>query len=147
MSHYAKLTVNFKQAFEKELIESLIKIFDKVEVHAEAQDLQLYTGENATKDRSNHADPCHIIVRKQELAKRKGMAYSPFNDLGYRRDAKGGYEAYIDHAGVQEADIGLIAQDYALKVAQKQLTQSGYGLSKRVQLEDGSVRLEMVAYR
>jgi hypothetical protein len=149
MSHYAKLAVNFKQSHEKELVDSLIKVFGQVEVHDKPQDLELYTGKSATENQENHADPCNIIVRRKALAKRleRPEGYMPFNDLGYRRNSAGGYDVFIDAAGVKKADIGVIAQDYALRVAQKQLQQNGYTVRRQLELPDGSIRLEMAAFR
>lgn len=146
MSHFAQLKVVFQQRNETELIASLKTLYgqDGVEVHKDPKDLSTWTGARATEqtEETLHADPCHIIVRKETLAKRKGTEYTPFNDLGYRRMKDGGYTAYIDEAGVPKADISLIAQEYALKVSERQLRGRGYTQFQRVQLEDSSVRLE-----
>lgn len=150
MSHYAQLAVQFQQKNETELVDALKTLYGKdgVEVHPEGADLKLYYGQSATESQeaSFHAEPCHVIVRKEKLAERKGQTNTPFNDLGYRRNKTGGYTAYVDDAGVPKADIGLIAQEYALKVAEKQLRAKGYSY-KRLQLEDQSIRLEATRFR
>jgi hypothetical protein len=148
MSHYAMLTVNFQQRHEQQLIGSLKKMFgeEEVEVHNDPVPLKDYFGKDATKnskEEGTFAEACHIIVRRKALEKYAGRTLGT-NDAGYMRTKNGGYTAFIDSAGVTEEQTGLIAQEYALLVAEKQLRAKGWNQQqmRRVELPDNSIMLE-----
>jgi hypothetical protein len=150
VSHFAKLAVQYLQKNEPQLVAALKKMYgdDGVEVHSEPKDLQTYFNESATNQTNEYfqAEPCNIIVRRKAMQKQMGVGHMAFNDAGYRRNAKGGYDAFIDEAGMPTTTQGLVSQEYALMVAEKELRAKGYAESnfRRIQLEDNSIRLEAV---
>jgi len=148
MSHFTEIKVNFDQKYEPQLINALEEHFGKgnVEVHEDGEDLKTYYGEvNRANSGLGKTEKCHLIVRKetQEKAAGRGLAT---NDAGYYRTQDGkGYKVFLDHAGFNDRLQGLVAQSYGLLVAEKKLKAEGY-MTKRVQKEDGVVRLEARIY-
>lgn len=128
MSHFVEIEVEFDQQNEQDLIKGLEKVFGEgtVEVHPEGAALYGYGGDDRSKaspSSENYAPPCHLIVRRKNVG---GAA----NDVGYRRNEKGKYTAYIsdyDKGGnFSSAKQGLVAQEYALSAAERKMQWKGY---------------------
>lgn len=147
MSHFAEIKVAFDQKQEKELIAALETKFGEghVEVHPDGGPLHGYQGDNRAKLDSkdpNYAPPCHLIIRRKHVG-------SMANDVGYRRTEDGKYVAYISQydsgATYKKADQNKVAQDYAERVAIKQLKAKSYSV-KRVVEKDGTIKLVATKY-
>ena len=141
MSHIAKMQVEFKQKHQAQLVASLKKMYgENVEVHAEPSKLQMYSSDQKS-------EPCHIIVRKADIRNRtEGGYHRPgYNDLGYRKNAAGTYDVFLDSSDVNKADQGLISQEYGALVAEHELKSKGYS-TKRIQLEKQEIRIEATRY-
>lgn len=142
MSHFTSMTVDFKQSSEQELIEALESVFGKgtVEVHPEGSALYGFQGDNRANravGSSDYAPPCHLIIRRRNVG-------SASNDVGFRRNENGTYDAYVsdyDKGGnYSSAKQAKVAQEYALKVSEKQLKKAGY-TTKRVVKTGGVVQI------
>lgn len=147
MSHFTEIRVNFDQKYEPQLIAALEEHFGKgnIEVHEEGEDLKTYYGEvNRTNSGLGRTEKCHLIIRKAIQEKKAGHNIAT-NDAGYRRTEDGKYKVFVDNAGFNDRLQGLVAQSYGLLVAEKKLKAEGY-MTKRVQKEDGVVRLEARIY-
>lgn len=149
MSHYAKLAVQFLQRNEQQMVSALRKTYgqDGVEVHTDAVELKTYFDKDASTQQDDfYAEPCHIVVRREAQKKQLGSSHMAFNDAGFKRLPNGGYAAFVDEAGMPQATLGLVSQEYALLVAEKELRAKGYASEnlRRIQLEDNSIRLEAV---
>lgn len=142
MSHFTKMEVNFGCKNESELVAALESVFGKgnVDVHEEGSALYGYHGDNRanlSSSNPNYAPPCHIVIRRKHLN-------ASANDIGYRRNENGTYDAYIS-----EYDQGYtfpkekqnkVAQEYTAKVTEKKLKLQGYSI-KRVPQKNGGVQL------
>lgn len=142
MSHFTEMQVDFLCKNETALVSALEEQFGKgkVEVHENGAALYGYRGDNRadmSKTSSDYAPPCHIIIRRTNVG-------SASNDVGYRRTEDGKYVAYIsDFDKTNNFNKGKqdqVAQEYALKVSEKQLKNQGYSL-KRVAGKNGSVKI------
>lgn len=140
MSHYMQLIIQAQQKFEAELVAALKQHFGESEVEYSA----------SSKIPLKHWDgrpsklKAEIVVRKDSLGKKAGRAVL-CNDLGYERDASGGYTVHADVAGFPLADQNLVAQFYAEKVTTKKMKAKGYNV-KRAQLDDGRIELTLQKY-
>jgi hypothetical protein len=136
------MVVEFKQKHQNELVGALKKLYgdDGVEVHNEPEKLNMFS-------RDQKAEPCHIIVRKSTIRKYKdGDYHRPgYNDLGYRKNAKGTYDVYLDTSDVNAKDQGHISQEYGALVAEKELKNKGY-TTKRIELPKNEIRIEATRY-
>jgi hypothetical protein len=146
VSHFAKIEVIFRQEHEKELVASLRKVLydHEIGVYPEGRALLGYHGDDRSKKgiaSPDYAPPCQVVVHKQGAS----------NDIGYQRIGDGRYTAYISEFDQRnfftQAKQDKVLQEYTLDVSQKTLTASGYGGFKRIQLPDGSIRLEATAFR
>lgn len=147
MSHFTEIKVNFDQKFEKELIEALEEHFGEggVEIHNDGEDLRTYSGRKNTEQSGlGRTEPCHLIIRKATQEKKAGHGIAT-NDAGYARQEDGQYKVFLDEAGYGKKLQGLVAQSYALRVAEKKFRAEGY-MTKRVQKEDGVIRIEARQY-
>jgi len=147
MSHFTEIKVNFDQKYEKELIGALEEHFGEgnIEVHEEGEDLKTYMGTvNNRNSGLGKTEKCHLIIRRATQEKAAGHHIAT-NDAGYCRTEDGKYAVYLDAAGFSPKLQGLVAQSYGLKVAEKKLKAEGY-MTKRVQKEDGTIRLEARIY-
>lgn len=142
MSHYAELEVEFDVANEKELIESLEQQFGKgtVEVHPDGAALIGWHGDDRSKlstKSPDYAPPCELIIRRKNVG-------SASNDIGFKRGSNGKFSAYISEydssSTFTKPRQGLVAQEYALRVAENQLKAEGWK-TFRQKLDDGSVKL------
>lgn len=142
MSHFTEIKVNFDQKYERELIAALEEHFGEgnVEVHEEGKNLKMWNGAAA----GNQAGKCQLVITKDTQCKKAGHNVLS-NDAGYQRTNDGKYKAFIDAAGFGNDLQGLVAQSYALRVTEKKLKAEGY-MTKRVQKEDGVIRLEARIY-
>ena len=143
MSHFAEIKVDYQQKYEGDLIAALEEQFGpkSVEVHQEGSPLFGYQGDNrATKSKNSedYAPPCHLVIRRKNVG-------SASNDVGYRRTEDGKYSAYISDfdsgANFGPQKQGLVAQEYGLRVSERQLKLKGYRV-QRNELPNGAVQLE-----
>lgn len=144
MSHYTKLAVNYQEKYEPELLLAIEKTLDaKPEVHEEPVELYNYWGEQTSRktDATERSERCHIVVRRGQ-GKLEGRAT---NDCGWRRNGQGGYDAFIDEAGIHAKEQGEISQLYSAAVAEKQMKSMGYTVQRK-QLENGHVQLVASKY-
>jgi hypothetical protein len=135
MSHYVKMSIQAQQRYEAELVAALKKHFGEnhVESHGEKKaDLLSWNG-------SKSGLKANIIIRRKAQEAKAGHALA-VNDLGYERNKDGGYDVHLDADGFPTAHQNLIAQDYATRVATKQLKAKGYSV-KQAELTTGEIRL------
>lgn len=142
MSHYAEMKCDFLQKNEADMVAALEMVFGEgnVEVHEKGAALYGYQGDNraeAGPKSKNYAPPCHVIIRRKHVG-------SAANDIGYRRNEEGGYEAYVSDydstATFPEKKRNLVAQEYAASVASRKLKAQGY-MVKRTTTSTGQVKL------
>lgn len=147
MSHFSEMKVDHSQKYESELIAALESVFGEgtVEVHENGDGLYGYTGNNRSllgTNSKDYAPPCHLIVRRKNVG-------SAANDVGYRRTEEGGYVAYVSDydkkSNFKSEKRDRVMQDYATRVAEKQLRKQGYSV-KRTITSDGVVKLTAVKY-
>lgn len=146
MSHFTEVQVNFKQENEKDLIAALEAHFGEghVEVHEEGAGLFGYGGDDRSKNKkgANYAPPCHIVIRRKHVG-------GASNDVGYLRDGKGGYTAYVsdfDKGGnYSQSKQDAVAQDYAERVSMRSLKAKGYTVVRKKE-KDGTVHLSASKY-
>jgi hypothetical protein len=66
------------------------------------------------------------------------------NDIGFKRTPEGTYKAYVSDydssATFPQAAREKVAQDYAVRVAERTLVKDGWSVTKQ-RLSDGSVKL------
>lgn len=145
MSHYTKMSVDYRQTYEPELLLAIEAALDvKPEVHENPVELYNYwdEGTSGKVKEDEKSEKCHIVVRKDQGK----LARRATNDCGWRRSSDGvGYDAFIDAAGVNEDELGKISQIYAASVAEKKLRAQGY-VTQRQQLENGHVQLVASKY-
>ena len=140
MSHFTKMSVDYKGQYEPELLMAIEEAMGvKPEVHENPVSLLDYTGRASDKNTGTmKAEKCHIVLRQDNLP-------GTTNDCGWRRTEEGGYEAFLDTTGVSEAKQGLISQSYALAVAEKKFKAEGYSVTRK-QGQHGRIQLEAVKY-
>lgn len=141
MSHFTEMNVECNQKNEQCLVEALEEIFGKgsVEVHEEPTGLYGYGGDlrsNLSKNNANYAPPCHLVIRRKHVG-------GASNDVGFRRNENGTYDAYIsdyDKGGnFNQAKVDKMMQHYTSGVTVKQLKKQGYNVTKKV--EQGNIVL------
>lgn len=141
MSHFTELNVECQQKNEAQLIEALEEIFGKgnIEVHEEGAGLYGYGGDlrsSLAKTNPNYAPPCHLIVRRKNVG-------GASNDVGFRRNENGTYDAYISDYdkghNFNQAKVDKMMQHYTSGVTVKQLKKQGYQITKKV--ENGNIVL------
>lgn len=142
MSHYCEMDVEYETKNEADLVAALEEQFGKghVEVHEEGGDLYGYQGDNRSKSRQgsrDYAPPCELIIRRKHVG-------SMANDIGFKRTAEGTYKAYVSDydssATFPKASQEKVAQEYAVRVAERTLKADGWAVTKQ-RLSDGSVKL------
>lgn len=147
MSHFTEVAVNFLCKQEAAFKAALELQFGEgtVEVHENGAGLKGYGGDDRSKKAitdPNYAPLCHLIIRRANV----GMSS---NDVGYRRTEDGKYVAYISDfdkgSNFNKPKQDSVAQEYALKVAEKQLKNQGYSY-KRVAGKNGVVQLYATKY-
>jgi hypothetical protein len=116
MSHFTKLRTQITDA--DGLVKALADVgFKEVEVHEAAQHLYGYQGD----ERPQTAE---VIVRRKYI----GLAS---NDVGFKRQADGTFEAIIseyDRRRYSQAWLNRLAQRYAYHVALAKLAEQGFDL-------------------
>jgi hypothetical protein len=142
MSHFVEMEVDFDVKNEAELVAALEQQFGEghVEVHEKSQPLYGWHGDDrskVSKSSQDYAPPCDIIVRRKYVG---GSA----NDVGFKRQENGKYKSYISEydngSTFTKPRQGLVAQEYALRVAEKQLKKEGWK-TFRTKLDNGSVKI------
>lgn len=148
MSHFAKIQMQFKAEFQKELAEALSTQFEAVEVHEEPVELLTYFGEPAS-GQSKHggmwAPKCEVVVRREELERKAGRRLA-VNDMGFSKTTTGTFDVHVDLDGVPRANIDLIMAEYSARVAERKLKAEGY-MVKRLELPDGRLQVIGSSYR
>src|SRR5258708_7933752 len=128
MSHFTSMEVDFKQSCENDLVKALESVFGvgNVEVHNEPVGLYGYQGDLRSSRKTNspdYAPPCHIVIRRQHVG-------GASNDVGFRRNEDGTYDAYISDydksSNFGSAKLNKIKQEYTLSVTERKLKQQGY---------------------
>lgn len=141
MSHFTEMKVECQQSQESCLVQALEEIFGvgTVEVHEEPVGLYGYGGDlrsSLSKSNSNYAPPCHLVIRRKHVG-------GASNDVGFRKNDNGTYDAYIsdyDKGGnFNKAKMDKMMQHYSSNVTVKQLKKQGYNIKKTV--ENGNVIL------
>ncbi len=138
MSHFAEIKVSALAKNEKELIASLEEFFGEntVKVFKEAMPLEGY--DKAARKSA------HLIVEKDVVGKTNDRKYA-YNDFGFERCKDGTYTLHCDPTDVSDVSRNKIMQDYAERVANRQLKAQGY-MVKRQAMKDGTVKLVATKY-
>jgi hypothetical protein len=143
MSHFTEMEVSFDQKHEAQLIAALEEQFGKgnVEVHEKGAGLYGYQGDLRSKNAvtsANYAPECHIIIRRKSVG-------SASNDVGYRRNENGKYNAYISDydkgSNFNKEKQGTVLKNYGVGVAEKNLKKQGW-IVKKTQQKNGAILLE-----
>lgn len=134
MSHYTKASIVAQQKYEAQLLTALNEYFGQagVETHDSKAVLRTWNGEDSGLK-------ANIIIRKKNLGRKLGREVLA-NDLGYERDATGGYDVHVDETAFPKAAQDQVSQRYAELVAMSRLKAQGYKV-KSAKLEDGRVQL------
>ena len=106
--------------------------FDKVEVHNNPQSLIGYEG-------LRRKQKAEIIIRKKYV----GFAS---NDIGFRKNADGRYEAVIsefDRETYNKRWLDQLSQRYAYHVARDKMTEKGFDLIEETVDENNAIRLTL----
>lgn len=142
MSHFTSMEVDFKHNCEADLVKALESVFGAgtVEIHEEGTGLYGFQGDlrsTKSKTSSDYAPPCHVVVRRNNVG-------GASNDVGFRRNEAGTYDAYISDydrgMNFGPAKLNKVKQEYTLSVTEKKLKQQGY-TTKRVKKENGVVQI------
>ena len=106
--------------------------FDKVEVYSTPQSLIGYEG-------LRRKQKAEIIIRKKYV----GHAS---NDIGFRKNADGRYEAIIsefDRETYNKQWLDQLCQRYAYHVAREKMTENGFDLIQETVDENNAIRLTL----
>jgi hypothetical protein len=129
MSHFTTLQTQMHDAAL--LRQALLDLgFTEVEVHAQAQGLYGYQGDL-------RPETAEVIVRRAQVGRAS-------NDIGFRRDAAGRFQAVIsefDRARYDDAWLGRLNQRYAYHAARQQLEAQGFAVSEETSEVGGEIRL------
>jgi hypothetical protein len=129
MSHFTTLRTQITDA--KALAAALADLgFKDVEVHAAAQHLYGYQGDLRPQT-------AEVIVRRKHLGWLS-------NDLGFKRNAAGTFDAVIsdyDSGKYSQEWLGRLAQRYAYHVARARLEEQGFALVSEESRKDGKIHL------
>ena len=140
MSHYVKLSIQAQQRFEAELVAALVQHFGegKVESHGDKKvDLLNYAGQKSNLK-------ANIVVRKAAQGEKLGR-YVASNDLGYERNAQGGYDVHVDMDGFPLEHQHLVAQYYSERAIARNAEETGYQVAER-EAVNGEVHLTLQRY-
>jgi Protein of unknown function (DUF1257) len=129
MSHFTKLRTQITD------IDGLVKAladadFKKVEVHETAQSLHGYRGDVRPQT-------AEVIVRRKYVGRSS-------NDIGFKRQADGTFEAIIsqyDRQKYSQAWLNRLTQRYAYHVALVKLAEQGFDLMVEVAEEGERIHL------
>lgn len=143
MSHLSEMKADANPAFESEFVKALEHAFGAgtVEVHETPIRLRNYGGDLSS---DSEAEPCHIVIKKENVAKLRGVSAGVITDCGYRRDGAS-YKAFVDLDGFPKTEQNKVVQDYSRRVTEKILRKQGYTV-KSVTEKDGTIRIIGQAY-
>ncbi len=143
MSHLSEMKVDVNPAYESEFVKALEHAFGpgNVEIHEKPIRLRNYAGDIA---RDDEAEPCHVVIKKENVAKLRGIDAGVITDVGYCRHGSS-YKAFVDLDGFPQSEQNKVLQDYSRRVTEKLLRKQGY-LVKSVTEKDGSIRVIGQAY-
>lgn len=117
------------------LLEALLEsgwTLDQIEIHAEAQRLHGYQGDQ-------RSDVANIIIRRKNV----GCAS---NDIGFLETPEG-YVAIISEydRGTKYGDkwMGILKQNYAVKATEREARKKGMTV-KKTKKEDGTIKLVLM---
>jgi hypothetical protein len=129
MSHFTRLQTRIVET--DALCKALADVgFDKVEVHAEAQHLYGYQGDQ-------RADTAEVIIRRRHVGRAS-------NDIGFKRQPDGTFTAIIsgyDRSKYSEAWLDKLTQRYAYHVTRAKLAEQGFDLVTEEKDEAGRIHL------
>src|SRR5262245_32524800 len=129
MSHFTKLRTQITDT--DGLLKALLDVgFKDVEAHETAQNLYGYKGDARPQT-------AEVIVR------RKYVGHAS-NDIGFKRQADGTFEAIIsgyDRGKYSKAWLDRLTQRYAYHVARTKLAEQGFDLVTEETQEGGSIHL------
>lgn len=134
MSHFTEMKVECLQKQESCFIQALEEIFGKgsVEISETGAGLYGYHGDLRTElatTNPNYAPPCHLIIRRKNIG-------SASNDIGFRRNINGTYDAYVSDYDKSQtyntAKQNKMMQHYSSNVTIKQLKTQGYQVKKSI---------------
>ncbi len=129
MSHFTRLKTRINDVAG--LTKALADVgFKEVEVHETAQNLYGYQGD----------------VRKQtaEVIVRRKFVGSASNDIGFKRQDDGAFEAIVsgyDRHRYSERWLAKLSQRYAYHVAKVKLAEQGFDLVSEETAKDGKIHL------
>ena len=142
MSHYAEIECAYQQKSEGDFVAALEAVFGKgnVEVHEEGADMYGYQGDNRSKksvESADYAPKCNIIIRRKNVG-------GASNDVGFKRNEEGGYNAYISDydkgANFSKTKQDKVLQEYSASVAERRLKAQGYTVKRTV--EQGRIKIK-----
>jgi hypothetical protein len=129
MSHFTTLKTQLAEV--KALRAALADLgFPDVDVYETAQPLYGYQGDVRPQT-------AEIIVRRRHLGRLS-------NDLGFKRNAAGTFDAIIseyDQRKYSEEWLASLTQRYAYHVARARLEEQGFVLASEEQTKDGRIHL------
>jgi hypothetical protein len=129
MSHFTCIKTQIKH--QDALLKALADIgFKEVEVHETAQHLYGYQGDV----RSQTAE---VIIRRQYIG-------SASNDIGFRRQKDGQFEAIIseyDRNKYSQEWLNSLTQRYGYHMLLEAAPEQGFTIEEEETLEDGTIRV------
>lgn len=129
MSHFTSIRTQIKD--RDTLLKALADMgFAQVEVHDSAQHLYGYQGDI-------RADTAEVIIRRQSIG--------PFsNDIGFKRQADGTFEAIIseyDRDRYSQEWLNQLTQRYGYHTLMATAPAQGFNIETEEVLEDGTIRV------
>ena len=129
MSHYTAIRTRIADL--DALVKALAEVgYDQVETHDAPQPLYGYLGDR-------RAQSAEVIIRRKHVGRAS-------NDLGFRRQLDGTFEAIIsdyDRRKHSPAWLGHLTQRYACHATKARLLEQGFALTSERTLPDGQVHL------
>jgi hypothetical protein len=129
MSHFTVIKTQIKDV--NALVKALTDVgFKQVEVHDTAKHLYGYLGDV----RSQSAE---VIIRRQHIG-------SASNDIGFKRQLDGSFEAIIseyDRRQYSQQWINRVTQRYGYHALMHTAPEQGFSIESEETLEDGTIRV------
>lgn len=129
MSHFTCIRTQIKN--QNALLKALADVgFKEVEVHETAQHLYGYQGDL----RSQTAE---VIIRRQYIG-------SASNDIGFKRQENGQFEAIIseyDRNKYSQEWLNGLTQRYGYHMLMETAPEQGFSIEEEETLEDGTIRV------
>ena len=129
MSHFTSIRTQIKNL--KPLIKALADLgFEDVEIHQTAKNLYGYQGDI-------RADTAEVIIRRNYIG-------SASNDIGFKRQEDGSFEAIIseyDRTNYSQKWVNHLTQRYGYHCLMETAPLEGFSVEKEETLEDGTIRV------